>query len=546
MPNHLRWSIELMNEIYGSGELRLGECSCSQCQENKKLKHFKVLAKKIYPEMTVLPYKYDREQNWGNTNPEWRYDSFVDQDKIILKKLDMLRTHNRRRIGQWKRYNKDYDFCVECGTAHRVEYLSTGSHYRNRLRVTGLICNVCAARYYRKCWDCDELVFKGGMYNVGEVGAGYEIHDYNYVCQECYETGWGECSRCNINYPTDSLVFWSSEAGAEVGTPEFVDTDLYPDARLLCTICKEDSKTTCQCCGKSMFTWDIRSNNEHDQLCAACYEHSKVIHSWEWKPPPKFKISKKNPKYKNDKLMYGVELEIEKSGGRTRRHQMAHTVLDFWGGDYLYVKEDATINEGIEIVTHPFSWQEYRERRKKWDQLLELIKTYHYGADQFENVGIHIHMTKKAFTRFHLYKFLTFIYSEPHRVFVEAIAQRSDHEYAMWCSSDGGDGIKANAKDKYNTSDERHSAVNLCGNNTIEVRIFASTIIPKLFHKNIEFLQSLFEFTQATKAKQITIPYYWRYLNFNQNSNRFRNLIEFIACNNTIEDSYSLTKKGTS
>jgi hypothetical protein len=238
--------------------------------------------------------------------------------------------------------------------------------------------------------------------------------------------------------------------------------------------------------------------------------------------------------------MYGVELEIEKEGNNLK-YEVAHAILEFWGKDSLYAKEDATIENGIELVTHPFSWQQYRDERQKWEELFNLIKDYQYGADAWDNVGMHVHMSKAAFTQLHLYKFLSFMYNYGNRSFVHEIAQRYDHDYALWCSADeSSDGLKSNAKYMTNQSDERHSAVNLTGDTTVEVRIFKSTINSNLFHKNLEFLQSLFDFTLNTTMKHINIPHYWKYLNSKLHSNRFRNLIQYIENNNCIKEDYSL------
>jgi hypothetical protein len=289
------------------------------------------------------------------------------------------------------------------------------------------------------------------------------------------------------------------------------ETDQYGIIQYICRDCAASECGECECCGNVVYAWEAESTYEHDCLCKECYEGSTIIHPWEWKPTPIFKLSKKNPKMVKDKLLYGVEVEIESCGNNLKYH-IAHALVEEFG-DYIYPKEDATIRNGIEIVSHPFSWQDYRDRRDMWKSMFQMVKDYRYGADEFNNVGMHVHMSKNAFTKFHLYKFLSFIYAGGNRSFVEGVAQRHDHDYAMFCSQDcRADGIKYNAKHKDNNSEERHSAVNLTGDNTVEVRIFQSTIELALFSKNLEFLQSLFDFTKNTKNNHINVPHYWNYM----------------------------------
>jgi hypothetical protein len=150
--------------------------------------------------------------------------------------------------------------------------------------------------------------------------------------------------------------------------------------------------------------------------------------------------------------------------------------------------------------------------------------------DEWEKTcGIHIHMSKSAFTTYHLYKFLFFFYAKANRKFLVALSERGkESKYASW-STDNSNHIKLLAKSKTNADSDPHShyhAINMHkSGKTIEVRIFNSTMQPESFHKNVEFCKSLFEFTKDAPKLQMTVPNYLMYVH--QNGRTYRNLYSF-------------------
>jgi hypothetical protein len=528
MPNIIQYKESMLDIIY-TDEIRvMGECNCPKCLEDKRRKMIQDLATKIYPELTFLPHMMDAQLPFYGRSSPWRNSTGKDLDNMILQALDELRTEDRRRVGQYKRYNRDYEYCRDCGRAtttwHKVQ-----SMYRHIVKKYH-VCPMCHARYQR-CIECNiDWHYESGKRRCPDHSLGSKV----WVCNKCYQKDWGQCYNCHNDKHRKDMQKYDPSG-------QFHDYWQYlNEFKWICLDCLMEAGDMCECCDRELYSWEGQEHGDYECLCSSCYEGCQIIHAWEWKPTPIIQVSQKNPKLVKDKLLYGVELEIEKTAhSNTLRYQMAHAILENVDDGYLYIKEDATITDGVEIVTHPFSWQDYRERREVWGEMFDLIREYGYGADTYDSVGMHVHMSKNAFTHLHLYKFLNFIYAMPHRNFIGSIAQRMDHDYAMFCSMDTNN-TKRFAKNKANCSEERHSAINLTGEDTVEVRIFASTIQLPLFNKNLEFLQSLYEFTRNSKVSHITIPQYWVYLNNNNNKNRFRDLITFIGENPEIKSDYSL------
>jgi hypothetical protein len=299
-----------------------------------------------------------------------------------------------------------------------------------------------------------------------------------------------------------------------------------------------------------MYNFAFRNDGEGNKICGTCYNKGISIHDYGYKPPSMIRKSRKNPKLEKDTLLFGVELEVENlrknKAIQTPRIAMAHRFLLEMGRDIWYLKTDGSLTDGIEVVSHPFSWQKFKEDKPKWEKIFTLFDKNKWGAT--DNCGIHIHMSKAAFTTLHLYKFIKFIYEINNRDFMLAIAQRSGkqcHDYCRFYEEDE-DKMGTTAKKKENASGERHSAVSLLYEPTAEIRIFQSTIVPLWFYKNLEFAKSLFEFSKSNTVKDMVAYKYILYVM--QNANKYQNLLQFVRDNEHINHHYpviqNVLKKG--
>jgi len=178
----------------------------------------------------------------------------------------------------------------------------------------------------------------------------------------------------------------------------------------------------------------------------------------------------------------------------------------------MYCKRDGSLHNGFEVVSHPFSWEWYKDNRKRIDVLLNRLQEKGFRSFTANTCGIHVHLSKKAFSTIHLFKFLKLFYEPKNFKFVKLISQRdagSSRGDCQWGNYPEGQDAKTqqdkvnNKKDcphKYN----RYTAVNLCNGSTIEVRIFRGNLVPLSFHKNIEFLKACYDFTNRSGIAKVT------------------------------------------
>jgi hypothetical protein len=227
------------------------------------------------------------------------------------------------------------------------------------------------------------------------------------------------------------------------------------------------------------------------------------------------------------------------------RQNMAIKAMDFFGKDECYCVHDGSLRlspegAGLEIVTQPRSWLMYKEQKDKFSELLLNLREWGGQAFRPGTAGFHVHMSKKAFTRLHLYKFVDFLYKKSVSEFRKAIAQRSGNQYTKFHGEDAGR-TKKIAKDKYNASGDRYSAINLTNADTVEIRFFRGTLEPWLFHKNVEFLHSLYRFSRDNRVQDMIVYKYVQYLL--ENKNEYRCLIDFIKTNQAINRRYTSIRK---
>jgi len=264
------------------------------------------------------------------------------------------------------------------------------------------------------------------------------------------------------------------------------------------------------------------SEGQSGYYCEECFTDD-YIKPWDYRP--EFKLHGEGPLY------FGFELEIENRKNDCENKGIAEEITN--SGLPLYCKADGSLDDGFEIVSYPFDWEYYKNHLKK--QLGEVFKLRERGFRSYDTTscGIHIHLSKDAFTSYHLYKFLRFIYDNP--TLIHTISQRKGEHLEEWANvtpdkpSEMPEGyqkkILGMAKDKRGNV-HRYVAVNLQNDASIEVRIFRGTLVAESFNKNLEFCLAAFEFTLSESAEQLLDSRFVKYVQTNQES--YKNLYAFL------------------
>jgi len=254
--------------------------------------------------------------------------------------------------------------------------------------------------------------------------------------------------------------------------------------------------------------------------------YSEYIHNYSYRPRPVFYPTKFEPYY------LGIELEVEVCGDDSR-NECAETVINALS-DRVYLKEDGSLSNGFEIVTHPHTLFAY-QNDIDWDFLKQLSKM---GVRSWNrsSCGLHVHVSRTAFgwsthasREAHLVRFNKLIYDNQRQV--ERLAGRKNNQFATF--TDKG---KIVPKVKFGSqSSGRYSAVNMEPESTIEVRVFKGSLRKERVLSGIEFVVAAVEYTRLLKIQHKSAPFAWgRFVHYvTANSDTYPNL--FIIMNETFE-----------
>jgi hypothetical protein len=210
-----------------------------------------------------------------------------------------------------------------------------------------------------------------------------------------------------------------------------------------------------------------------------------LLHDASYKPPPRFRGT--------GPLYLGPEIEIE-----TPRYEGAECarLAESFLGALGYLKEDGSLDDGFEIVTHPMSY-EWAMAHFPWQMLTELRRL---GCETPDNTGIHVHVSRAGFvTPCHTYRWMKFIYRNESQV--TTLARRSSPGYAPF-TDDDRQAVKHYVKG--GCGHTRYRAINTQNDDTFELRVFASSLDPRKVQAALGFAAASVEYTRDLTVRQIT------------------------------------------
>ena len=191
---------------------------------------------------------------------------------------------------------------------------------------------------------------------------------------------------------------------------------------------------------------------------------------------------------------------------------------------FISCKHDGSVGFGFEIVTDALSWGWINENKDELKRLSVCIKENNMYANE-NTCGMHIHISKSAFTSLHLFKFMKFFYSNQQLICL--VSQRGgtdwSNKYCSFSHSGSGreDGIKKLfhndarvmsriAKSKSGIG--KKTAINLINPDTVEIRTFVGTTFYSSIRRNIEFIKSVYDFTKIESILNMSNDRYIKYL----------------------------------
>ena len=275
------------------------------------------------------------------------------------------------------------------------------------------------------------------------------------LCGECLRTETTVCSCCGER-------IWADDNEGDGDTP-------------LCGRCYDRYYTTCTDCGRTIHQDDAYYIDEvsGEARCYSCFcsqSRERVIHDYYYKPEPIF--------YGEGKRYFGVELEIDGAG---ESNANAEKILQIANREHelVYIKHDGSLNEGMELVTHPMSL-DFHLTQMPWAEILAKAKDMGYLSHQAGTCGLHVHVNRTAFGENEedqeevIGRILYFF--EKHWEELLKFSRRTQKQLHHWAERYGLKEHPQQVLVEAKGRQERYTCVNLTNYHTIEFRMFRGTL----------------------------------------------------------------------
>ena len=280
----------------------------------------------------------------------------------------------------------------------------------------------------------------------------------------------------------------------ECGTRIWTDENAGSDQMSLCQSCYEEHYTNCCQCGslirESETYYDASDEFDEHPYCSGCFhspERDGRIHDYYFKPDPIF--YGEGPRY------FGVELEVD-GGGESTANAVALLNIANRNGRYAYIKHDGSLEDGLEIVTHPMSL-EYQQKYMPWADLCRKAVSLGYLSHRAGTCGLHIHISRAAFGKTErdqdgpIARVLYFF--EKHWEELLKFSRRTPRQLERWAARYGYRERPRDILDHVKKGDHagRYTCVNLTNRDTVEFRMFWGTLKVNTIFATLQLLDRI-------------------------------------------------------
>lgn len=305
---------------------------------------------------------------------------------------------------------------------------------------------------------------------------GAEIHgeefaefDGQILCPRCFDRETVLCSHCGER-------IWRDDNAGNSYT-------------VLCQDCFDNHYTNCERCGCLIYE-DYANYIDDTQYCDDCYESEKdhPIHDYSYKPDPIF--------YGSGSRFFGVELEID-DGGKDDDNAESLLEIANVSGEKIYIKSDGSLDDGMEIVTHPMSL-EFHKTKMSWEEIMKTAISLGYKSHKTRTCGLHIHVNRSTFGETReaqddaISRVLYFV--EHHWNELLKFSRRTEAQMNQWAARYGYKNDPKEILDHAKKSGNgRYTCVNITNWNTVEFRMFRGTLRYNTLIATLELVNQICE-----------------------------------------------------
>ncbi len=296
--------------------------------------------------------------------------------------------------------------------------------------------------------------------------------DGEILCEDCLDERTVVCSHCGER-------IWNDDNAGSSDVP-------------LCERCYDHYYTSCEDCGRVIhLDYAYYADGDDYLYCCECYHRHNhgSIHDYGYKPDPIF--------YGTGKRFFGVELEIDGAGKDSDNADLILEEGNYGDDERIYIKSDGSLNNGMEIVTHPMTL-DYHKDEMPWEDVCHKAIQLGYKSHKTSTCGLHIHVNRSTFgeTREQqdecISRVLYFV--EHHWNELLKFSRRTEYQMNRWAARYG---YKNNPKeimeDAKKGANGRYACVNITNWSTIEFRMFRGTLKLNTLLATVELVDRICE-----------------------------------------------------
>ena len=385
-------------------------------------------------------------------------------------------------------------------------------------------CDECVV----ECAECGELILKDDA----------SEYEGDYYCEDCFIENFAECHRCGEFHRIEDMVHMEHWRGDRYYCEDCRDEELFEcercgewhyqddeyqvivnecgDIESWCQVCVEDYTWICEECGER---YSCNVDHDDDYICPNCdgrtqdtsdinaWRAPRGVRNYSYKPDPCLCCMPEELLIPN-LIHYGFELEIDKAPSGTDHNDFANFINDESG--YTYCKHDGSLDNGLEIVSHPATLAYHMSKKDVWERIFEQLVSEGYKSHDARTCGLHVHISLKPMEEQNPMAVNNMLFLMDH--FWDKLvkfSRRTEEQLSHWArrySRLHGDyeDWKRQAKD----TRDRYYALNLQNKYTVEIRMFRGTLNLDTFIATLQFVDTLtkrcVEITDLRKLQSMT------------------------------------------
>lgn len=199
-------------------------------------------------------------------------------------------------------------------------------------------------------------------------------------------------------------------------------------------------------------------------------DKNRSIHEYGYKPEPIF--------FGDSDRYFGVELEIDGAGKDSDNADEILAIANR-GEEHIYIKGDGSLDDGMELVTHPMSLEYHKNYC--WDDIMKKAIYLGYRSHQTSTCGLHIHVNRSCLgdnreEQDEVIARILYFIEHPWNEMLK-FSRRSEYSMNRWAARYGFEKTGREILDKAKKGNNgRYAAVNLMNYTTIEFRLFRGTL----------------------------------------------------------------------